>query len=317
MTSASNKHTLTLAHSPDADDMVMWWPITGARDPSGMPVDDLPTEPLITSDRFTFSPIPADVQTLNELALKAATSSDHIGYDITAISAAVYPHIANTYQITRGGSSFGEGYGPKVVVLAESNISSIDALITKKNLRIVVPGLNTTAFMLLSMIVPEFTPVPMPFDRVIDTVKEGNADAGLLIHEAQLTFASLGLRSLLDLGIWWHEHEQLPLPLGLNVLRRDLDERFGSESCAEVASLLSQSISHAIEQRDMSKRYLLAHSESRPEWRDDALLEKYLSMYVSPLTADMGDIGIAALERLYSMGRSAGVVPSDVTIDPI
>lgn len=310
-------HTLTLAHSPDADDMVMWWPMIGAKDPKGDPISGLPTHPVVASPRFAFDPIAADVQTLNERALRSAQSTKVRGYDITAISAAVYPLVAGTYQITRTGSSFGEGYGPKVVVPINSTLNSTEQLIALDSPRIAVPGMNTTAFMLLSMIVPGFTPVPMPFDRVIDAVSNGNADAGLLIHEAQLTFASLGLRALLDLGVWWEEREHIPLPLGLNVLRRDLDTHCGEGARDEVASLLSRSVAYAIEHRDQSKQYLLAHSAVRPEWRDDALLEKYLLMYVSNLTADMGDVGAGALGRLFSRAIDAGVVTGTVLLDPV
>jgi 1,4-dihydroxy-6-naphthoate synthase len=154
------------------------------------------------------------------------------------------------------------------------------------------------------------------FSEVPGLVQEGRADAGLLIHEAQLTFEQMGLREVANLGQWWEANqpeapgaETLPLPLGLNVLRRDLDTRFGEGSCAEVSGLLSASVRYATEHLDESKAYLRLHSEGRPEWNDDALVERYRGMYVSRLSVDMGDRGERALRVFLGLGADRGFVP--------
>ena len=314
----ADAHTLRLAHSPDSDDLVMWWPLTGMRAPSGTPVEgDLGT-PRVTSDRFRFETVGEDVEALNAVA-----SGSDTGFDITAISAATYPVIADRWAITRCGGSFGEGYGPRVVVKADSPARTIDDLRGK---RIAVPGTGTSAFLTLSMMLGSersdrgFDHEAVLFSEVPTLVLEDRADAGLLIHEAQLTFEQMGLREVANLGAWWeanqpaepdpdHERQTLPLPLGLNVLRRDLDARFGAGSCAEVSGLLSASVRYATEHLDESKAYLRLHSEGRPEWNDDALVERYLGMYVSRLSVDMGDRGERALRVFLGLGADRGFVP--------
>jgi 1,4-dihydroxy-6-naphthoate synthase len=179
-----------------------------------------------------------------------------------------------------------------------------------------VPGVRTSAFLTLSLLLGDgagdrgFTHEAMLFSDVPGAVLDGRADAGLLIHEAQLTFAEMGLRKVVDLGEWWTGREGLPLPLGLNVLRRDLDDRFGAGSCETVSRVLSASVDYAIGHGDESRGYLLLHSEGRPEWRDAALVDRYLSMYVSRLSADMGPRGEAALRRLIEVGVRGGYLES-------
>lgn len=313
------KPTLTLAHSPDADDVVMWWPLGDV---------SLGRPPAIDTGMWLFQPLQIDIQEANERAIARAD------LDITALSAHTYPHVHNRYRITACGASMGEGYGPKLVCRADSQADwfapaplpnnpathpaqrptqspSAAALPT-----IAVPGLNTTAFLVLSLMLQgRFRPLPMRFDLVADAVTSRQADAGLLIHEAQLTFEDQGLRKLADMGEWWGREQGLPLPLGLNVIRRDLESRFGPGSVERLARLLGQSVRHAVAHREQSRRFLLDHPASKPEWQDAALVDRYLRMYVSPLSIDMGALGRQALAALFQSASLAGLCPPVPNLD--
>ncbi len=298
---ASCEILLTLAHSPDSDDCVMWWPLTG--------FEATGNRPAIDTGPFRFQTLAEDIQRLNRRAIERGD------LDITAISAAAYPGIARRYAITSSGGSFGEGYGPKLVIRAggESEHAS------QTRLRIAVPGRNTTAFMVLSLMLgPDtFEPTELLFSDIPPAVHRGEYDAGLLIHEAQLSFESLGLVEIADLGVWWTQATGLPLPLGLNVIRRDLDHRFGAGASAAVSRTLATSIWHAVENPTLSRDFLRSLGADRPEWSDPALLDPYLRMYVSGLTLDMGDRGRAALRRLFSEANTAGLCPNPGQIDVI
>jgi len=318
------QQTLTLAHSPDSDDVVMWWPLTGMRGPDGKPLAGEDGAPAIDTGGIVFEPFPEDVQVLNQRAIERGD------LDITAISAHTYPHIASRYRITSCGGSFGEGYGPKVVVRDDDRRfrgpGDNPERLTGDDVTIAVPGRHTTAFLTLSLLLdaqdgPPFHFVEMRFDRIIEAVQSGKVDAGLLIHEAQLTFEQAGLRQLAELGQWWKEDTGLPLPLGLNVVRRDLDERLGSAGgkggVERVSELLSQSVAYARSHASESRRLLLTLSGDRPEWQDDALVARYLEMYVSDLTADMGEQGREALSMLFARGAAAGLCPDPGALDVV
>lgn len=303
--------TLTLAHSPDADDLVMFWPLTGIRTQGGVPIDGPLGQPQLDTSPFAFDLIARDVEELNQ----AAIDDTDAPYDITAISCAAYPRLQDRYRITRSGASFGENYGPKLVVRADSALESIEDLCSADPL-VAVPGLNTSAFMTLNLIKPGVRTEPMPFSTITDAVQSGRADCGLLIHEAQLTFEDLGLRAIADMGQWWSAHTSgLPLPLGLNVIARSLDTRFGPGTTDKVSGMLSQSIRIAHEQRSASKQFLKLNMGTRTEWNDDALVDRYLDMYVSPMTLDMGQQGREAIERFLAEGTSAKLCPPCTTID--
>lgn len=304
---------LTLAHSPDADDMAMWWPLTGMLDREGRPLQGDDGRPALDTGRFRFAPLAADIQYLNKRAIDAGD------LDITAISAHAYPYIASRYRITRCGASIGESYGPKLVVARESKIATLDeAVEASTHAPLAIPGRHTTAFLTLSVLAGRpFTTLELPFHEIVGAVREGRASSGLLIHEAQLDPESSGLRGVLALGPAWTERTGMPLPLGLNVIRRDLDGRHGAGTCAAVASLLMASVRHAIDNPASTRRFLLARSDERPEWRDDALLTRYLRMYVNDRTVDMGDTGVRALERLFMEGARLGLCPDPGAIDVI
>ncbi|GJM18986.1 MAG: 1,4-dihydroxy-6-naphtoate synthase [Phycisphaeraceae bacterium] len=293
-------HTLKLAHSPDSDDLVMWWPLVGLGGADGQP-----SGAVVDVGRWRFELVGRDVEELNKLAV-----GGDVSYDITAISCAAYPAIADRWAITACGGSFGEGYGPRVVVREDAPLRTPEDLRGKT---VAVPGVNTSAFLAMSVMLGStadargFEVVEMLFSEIPGAVARGEADAGVLIHEAQLTFAELGLRELANLGAWWATTTDLPLPLGLNVVRRDLDERFGPGSVAEVAGILDASVRYSVAHPAESRRHLRANMGDRTEWNDDALLDEYLRMYVSGLTVEMGDRGRAAIAELLGRGARAGL----------
>lgn len=304
--------TLTLAHSPDADDLVMWWPLVGVRDASGEPVAGALGRPRIETGRYRFELVARDVEELNKAAIGSGEP-----YDITAVSCAAYPMIADRYAITRSGASFGEGYGPRVVVREDSPLGTLDAL-SGADALVAIPGEHTSAAMTLRLLAPGVRTEAMLFSEIPEAVARGSAQAGVLIHEAQLTFADSGLRALGDLGRWWHDQTRGdPLPLGLNVIARSLDERCGPGSCDRVSALLSRSIAAALEDREASRQYLRLNSADKPEWNDDALVDRYLEMYVSPMTLDMGERGRAAIERFLARGASEGLAADPGPITPV
>lgn len=287
--------TLTLAHSPDSDDLVMWWPLTGLDGRS----------PAVDVGRFRFELVARDVEELNKIVVGGDAT-----YDVTAISCAAYPAVADRYAITQCGGSFGEGYGPRVVVREGAKLRSPDDL---RGARVAVPGVNTSAFLAMSVMLGAskecrgFEAVEMLFSDIPGAVARGEVDAGVLIHEAQLTFADMGLLELVNLGAWWSTTTDLPLPLGLNVVRRDLDDRFGAGAVREVAAILDASVRHAVAHPAESRAHLRANRGDREEWDDDALLDEYLRMYVSGLTVDMGERGRSAIAELLARGARAGL----------
>ena len=300
---------LTLAHSPDADDMAMWWPLTGFVAPDGTQV----RPPAIDIGRFVFRPRPEDVEALNKTARSQPL-------DITAISAAAWPALADLYAITDCGASFGEGYGPKLVAKSDAPLHC-DGCVRAQKPNIAIPGINTTAALVLRLVLgparDAITLVEMPFQQVAPAVLDGTVGAGVLIHEAQLTFQDMGLKQVLDMGQWWAERTGQPLPLGLNVIRKGLDAEHGAGTIAEVSRLLSASVAHARAHPQDTRAYLQLHSAARPEWNDSALLDRYLGMYMSGMTASMGDAGRQALTRLYSESQQAGLLEGPTTPDVV
>ena len=287
---------LTLAHSPDPDDVFMWWPITGKIDPHDH--DRIVEPPALDTGRFTFKALPADIDVLNRRAIERGE------LDITALSIFAWAQVADRYALTSCGGSFGEGYGPKVVTRGDTDL---------RGKLIAVPGVRTTAFLLLTLALGkgQFRHVEMPFDRILDAVASGQADAGLLIHQSQLTYADLGLTHVLDLGAWWLEHTGLPLPLGGNAIRRDLEDLYGPGTLRELTGLLDRSIAHALAHRDESTRYAMAFA---PEI-NRAQADRYIDMYVSGLTVDARPRGEQAIARVLAEASRAGMcraVPHDL-----
>ncbi len=344
---------LTLAHSPDPDDAFMWWPITGKIDPSWSldGASDLPRvvePPAIGTGRFDFRAIPADIDVLNRAATGAiAPTRDGplslAPFDVTAISFRAYAACADRYRLTACGSSFGDAFGPKVVVRPDhpafaagahggAGAPPRDALVDRlrdPRLTIAIPGVTTTAFLVLAMAM-DLGPHAdrarfraMPFDRVIPAVARGEADAGLVIHEGQVTYEHAGLALALDIGAWWHAATGLPLPLGANAVRRDLDARFGPGTTVEVSRLLSASIRHALDHRREALAYTMPFALANTRRSGEAAgepasierVDRYVAMYVNRWTIDMGDDGLAAVRRLFIEGARRGLCDDPGPID--
>ncbi len=303
---------ISLAHSPDSDDLVMWWPLTGVRNPDGSAIEGDLGRAQVDTGRFRFELVARDVEELNQLVVGAEDV-----YDITAISCAAYPAIKDRYAITACGGSFGEGYGPRVVARADSGFKKLSDLVGS-GARVAVPGVNTSAFMALNMAVGKFEYEAMLFSEIPEAVARGEFDAGLLIHEAQLTFAELGLKKIGDMGEWWRADmgDGMALPLGLNVVARSLDERFGRGTVKEIAGILKKSVACSIAMGDASRLHLQLNKGDRTEWDDPELVDEYLAMYVSDFTADMMDGGWSAVSAFLDRGHEEGLCgdPGDLIL---
>lgn len=320
-------HELTLAHSGDPDDAFMWWPLTGKVWPDGSPRKERGSGPRLEHDNFTFRAVPGDIAQFNRLAAKPE-SEGGAPYDITALSVRAWADVADRYIITNCGSSFGEGYGPKVVCKSDSPLKSADDL-KPDSVRIAVPGKRTSAFMTMCILLnidaqqansAHF--VEVPFDHILPAVVKGEFDAGLVIHEAQVTFEAAGLRKVVDLGSWWKKTRGLPLPLGVNAIKRDLDTRFSRGTIQEIANLLERSLDYAMQHRDESVDYTMAFAElnaktSGTPTPSRETIERYIDMYVTTLTVDMGQEGRTAISWLFDEGANAGLCPRVSHLDVV
>lgn len=291
--------TLTLAHSADADDAFMWWPLGDA---GASPA----VEPAIDTGGFRFVPIAGDIEAFNRRAVERGD------LDITAISMRAYPEVRARYALTSCGCSMGDGYGPRVI--ARQAMGFADLLDPAR--AIAIPGERTTAFLALRLLLgatPRF--VALPFDQVIPAVRAGRADAGLVIHEAQITFAEARLHLVADLGALWKQRTGLPLPLGGNAIRRDLDERFGPGTLGRVTAVLARSIRHALDHRSHG----LEHARRLPGGMSGTMavedVDRYVGLYVNDLTLDAGERGRAAIELLLNKGHEAGFCPDPGPIE--
>jgi 1,4-dihydroxy-6-naphthoate synthase len=270
---------LRLAHSPDSDDAFMFYALATGK---------------VRLPGVKFTHILSDIESLNRAA-KLET------YDITAVSFYGYAFVADKYVLLDCGASFGEGYGP--VVIASHPI--------KKNelagRRIAIPGELTTSYLALKLFEPNVETVTMPFDKILDAVQAKEVEAGLLIHEGQLLFSQIGLHKVVDLGQWWQETTGLPLPLGANAIRRKL----GPEMGRQVARIIRESVSYALEHRESALEYALQFArEMNPE-----LADKFIGMYVNRWTLDYGEDGRRAVRELLSRGAAAGLVPSSFRVE--
>lgn len=290
-------HNLTIAHSPDPDDVFMWWPL-------GSPA----VPPTIDTEGFRFQPIPEDIQVLNRRAMEVGD------LDITAISIHAYPHVRARYRLTSCAGSFGDSYGPKIVARAGAGPRSPDLLhwLASSNPLIAVPGVHTTAFLALSLLLGRpFRFVEMRFDQIGPAVASGRADVGVLIHDAQLTYAAEGLSEIADLGRWWRDAHHLPLPLGGNVVRRDLEQRCGPGASGRLARVLYRSIRHAMDHMDEG----LERIKGLYPTLDRPTLIRYLGMYVNDLTLDPGGEGRKAISALLGEGHRRGLCPDPGPLD--
>jgi 1,4-dihydroxy-6-naphthoate synthase len=253
-------------------------------------------ENKIETHGWSFEHVLQDIQTLNERAHRGEL-------DITAISIHTYPYVADKYALTACGSSMGDGYGPMVVTRSPMGVEDL------KGLRFAIPGEKTTAFLALNLLLGQgnFDHTVVMFDEILDHVANGHADAGLIIHEGQLTYQNQNLHCVVDLGRWWMDETKLPLPLGGNCIRRDL----GDEAMHEVTAILKQSIEFSLANRAAAVDHALKYA--RDMGRD--LADKFVGMYVNEWTIDYGEQGRKAITELLGRGARAGLVPEVGEID--
>jgi 1,4-dihydroxy-6-naphthoate synthase len=241
-----------------------------------------------------FTHVLADIETLNQAA------SEEL-YDVTALSFSAYAYLRDKYVLLDCGASFGEGYGP--IVVASHTLKREDLA----GRRVAVPGLRTTAYLVLKLFEPRFEPVPMAFDKILDAVRSETVDAGLLIHEGQLLFPQVGLHRVVDLGHWWLEQTGLPLPLGGNAVRRAL----GPETGRQIARVIRQSVSYALEHREPALNYAMQFAREM----DAELADKFVGMYVNNWTLSYGERGRQAVRELLSRGVQSGLIPGPAEVD--
>jgi 1,4-dihydroxy-6-naphthoate synthase len=293
--SATQRQTLHIGHSPDPDDAFMWYPL--ANFPNGTGPGGKSYKPTIDTGNYDFVHVLEDIQSLNERSEKGEL-------EITAISIHQYPYVADQYAMTSCGSSMGDGYGPMAVAPAGSGLKLSDLA----NKKLAIPGLRTSAWLTLQLAlggdVPEHEVVM--FDQIIEKVTAGEYDAGLIIHEGQLTYADSGLDCVIDLGKWWTESRGMPLPLGGNAIRRDLADQMPG-----ICSILLDSIRYALDHRDDAVEYALNYA--RDMGAD--LADKFVGMYVNDWTLDYGDIGRRAVRQLLKEAADAGIAPDCGDID--
>jgi 1,4-dihydroxy-6-naphthoate synthase len=270
---------IKLAHSPDSDDAFMFYALATNR---------------VKTPGLKFTHVLSDIETLNQAA-------DREIYDVTAISFSAYAYLRQKYVLLDCGASFGEGYGPIVVASRPMKPQQLAGS------RIAVPGLRTSAYLTLRLYQPAFEPVPIPFDQIINAVRAGTVDAGLLIHEGQLQFPEMGLHRVLDLGQWWLETTKLPLPLGGNAVRRAL----GPETGGQISRAIRESVAYALEHREEALNYAMQFARDM----DTELADKFVGMYVNGWTLSYGERGRAAVQELLDRGFDAGLIPGPAKVE--
>ncbi len=274
------KRLITVGHSPDPDDAFMFHALANDK---------------IDTGSITFRHELQDIETLNRRALRGEL-------DVTAVSIHAYAFLLDQYALLPTGCSMGDRYGPMVVARRSMSVLEL------KNAKIAVPGTMTTAFLTLKLLLPGgFAFEILPFDQIISAVADGKYDAGLIIHEGQLTFQNQGLHLVVDLGVWWQEQTGLPLPLGGNVVRRAL----GEETIKQVSRLIKESIRYALAHRDEALAYALQYARDM----DKGLADRFVGMYVNDWTLDYGQRGREAVRRLLEEGHKAGIIPSPVDVE--
>jgi 1,4-dihydroxy-6-naphthoate synthase len=276
---SSLTYNAVCAHSPDSDDAFMFYALATHK---------------IRSNTVAFRHVLEDIESLNRKALEGA-------YELTAISYHAYPYVADKYALMASGSSVGDDYGPLVVALRPMDPGEL------KGKRIAVPGLMTTAYLALKLFEPDIQAVVMPFDSIMEAVKERSVEAGLLIHEGQLSYNRSGFHSVLDLGRWWKGRYALPLPLGANAIRRSLPAGVQAECCR----LMRESIQYALDHRAESLQYALQFARDL----DAELAEKFIGLYVNHYTVDCGELIPQAAQKLLDLGYEAGLIPHRATVE--
>jgi 1,4-dihydroxy-6-naphthoate synthase len=277
--STSKTREIKVAHSPDSDDAFMFY---------GMATNK------IRVPGVKFAHTLCDIETLNRKALEGY-------YDITAISFHAYPYIQEKYAVMPSGGSVGEGYGPMIVATRNIPVEEISKI------KIAVPGTMTTAYLTLKLFAPDAVTEVVPFDEIIPKVLEGKYEAGLIIHEGQLTFNKVGLQRIVDMGKWWRDLTGMPLPLGGNAIKRDLGPALTTSCC----NALRDSIQYALDHREEALQYAMQFARDL----DVQQADKFVGMYVNERTLDYGKDGRAAIVKLLEMGYERGIIPHKPSVD--
>src|SRR5438270_6834059 len=276
---ASSVREITVAHSPDSDDAFMFYALATNK---------------VRVPGLKFSHTLTDIETLNRKAMDGF-------YDVSAISFHAYPYVQDKYTLMSCGGSVGEQYGPMVVAARAIHLEDL------KRMKVAVPGTMTTAYLTLKLFAPDIETAVVPFDQIIPEVLAGKFEAGLIIHEGQLTYDRSGLTKIIDLGKWWHEMTGLPLPLGGNAIRRDL----GPDLIATVQQALRNSIQHALDHREQALAYAMQFARDL----DPHMADRFVGMYVNNRTLDYGEDGKEAISRLLNMGYRAGIITQEPHVD--
>lgn len=269
---------ITLGHSPDPDDAFMHYALAAER---------------IDTGEFKFLHILKDIETLNQWAREGKLH-------ITAVSIHAYAYLQDKYALLPHGASMGDRYGPMVIAKQETTLEKL------RGKKIAIPGLMTSAYLALKLALPEFEPIVVPFDEIMNFVAAGKADAGLIIHEGQLTYSNAGLKKIVDLGEWWFQETGLPLPLGGNAIRKDI-----GKDIPTISSYLKQSIEYGLAHREEALTHALKYGRdlNRP------LTDRFVGMYVNEFTVDYGDKGRQAIREFLKRGHAAGLIPDPVTVE--
>jgi 1,4-dihydroxy-6-naphthoate synthase len=271
---------ISIAHSPDSDDAFMFYGLATNK---------------IRVPGYRFSHTLCDIETLNRRA------QDEAFFDVSAISFHAYPYVQKNYTLMGCGGSVGEGYGPMIVSSRHLNLSDLDTI------KVAVPGTLTTAYLALKVFNAKIVTETVPFDQIIPAILAGKFDAGLIIHEGQLTYSSSGLYRVLDLGVWWKEATGLVLPLGGNAIRRSL----GAEAHKIISKALRDSIQHALDHREQALEYAMQFARDL----DSSLANRFVSMYVNDRTLDYGADGRKAIRKLLDLGHERGIIPIAPLVD--
>jgi 1,4-dihydroxy-6-naphthoate synthase len=280
MTTAVEVREIKIAHSPDSDDAFMFYGLATNK---------------VRVPGYKFTHTLTDIEALNHRAM-----TDQY-YDVTAISFHAYPYIQENYTLMACGGSVGDSYGPMIVAAKNYTLDEV------KKLRIAVPGTLTTAYLTLKLFAPEIETVTVEFDKIIPAVVSGEFDAGLIIHEGQLTYARDGLKKILDLGVWWHEQTGLPLPLGGNAIRRSL----GPEVQRITTNALRNSIQHALDHREAALEYAMQFARDL----EPSMANRFVGMYVNERTLNYGDDGREAIRKILDVGYERGIIPYKAKVD--
>jgi len=274
-----SREKIRIAHSPDSDDAFMFY---------GLATDKIDPGP------FEFEHVLKDIETLNQAALQGR-------YEVSAVSIHGYAYIADRYALLNSGASMGENYGPKVVSKYRLNSENLAGS------KVAIPGIRTSAYLALNLFQPECKCVVVPFDQIMDLVSKGGVDAGVIIHEGQLVYRDYGLREVMDLGRWWFSETGLPLPLGGNVIRRDL----GLPKIHQISELIYKSIQFSLQHREEALNYALQFGEGI----DPGQADRFVGMYVNDRTLDYGEEGRKAVRLFLGKGVKSGLIPHQVEVE--